>query len=71
MREQLSQGVQSYLKDACRIMNLKVFKIAVYSQIIEEQVSEEEHKGNVDDKPEWYSGGNKDSVKKTSEMPSA
>ena len=46
MREQLSQGVQSYLKDACRIMNLKVFKIAVYSQIIEEQVSEEENIGN-------------------------
>jgi hypothetical protein len=40
------------LKDACRIMNLKVFKIAIHSEIIEENDFElEEVK---DDGGLWY-----------------
>ena len=33
-------AVQSYLKEACRIMNLKIFKVEIYERAIEPEFSE-------------------------------
>ena len=33
-------AVQCYLKDACRIMNLKIFKVEIYERAIEPEFTE-------------------------------
>ena len=38
--QNLDLAVQSYLRDACRIFNLKIFKVEIYERAIEPEFTE-------------------------------